>query len=212
MPLGQQLLHIPRQRQSLFRRRQQSQRVARISFTAQRMPGRCLTPIRTVPLANPSMWRIPSMQQYYSTIRVRFIIPWKCTENLSVICEGPSIMVRTVTSSTGGVFAVWIDGFDTNSTIDTFSLHGNQVFPVCYPVQFPPFVITPPEFGSHSDHTIKLVYVGTSKFAPAGANTSNLKFDSFAIPIFESMTSGGTSPSVHTYIVFFFFLSVYLTQ
>ena len=115
-------------------------------------------------------------------------------------------MVHTVTSSSGGMFSVWIDGVDTNDTIDTFSVHGNQVFPVCYPVQFPPLAITPPGFESHSDHTIKLVYIGTSKFAPAGTNTSNFQFDSFAIPIFESTTSGGTSPCVDIHKIFSFFI------
>jgi len=146
------------------------------------------------------------MQRYHSTTRVRFIIILKFAEDLSCICKGPSIMVHTVTSSSGGLFSVWIDGVDTNSTIDTFSAHGNQIFPVCYPVQFPPFVITPPGFESHSDHTIKLVYVGTSKFSPAGTNTSNFQFDSFAIPTFESTTSGGTSPCVDIHMVFFFFI------
>ena len=123
-------------------------------------------------------------------------------------------MVRTVTSSTGGVFSVWVDGVDTDSPIDTFFVHGNQAFPVCYPVQFPPFAITPPGFESHSNHTIKLVYVGPSKFAPAGTNTGNFQFDSFAIPNFESSISGGSaSPRVGMHMVLFFsFLSLYLAQ
>jgi len=153
------------------------------------------------------------MQQYHSPTLVRSTITWKYTEDSSVIDLGPSIMVHTVTSSTGGVFSVWIDDFDTNTPIDTFSLHGNQAFPVCYPVQFPPFAITPPGFELHSNHTIKLVYVGPSEFAPAGANTSNFQFDSFAIPILKSATSDGIASCVHIHIVFFFsILFVYLTQ
>jgi len=178
------------------------------------MRGRCPTLIRTVLRANPSTWPILSTQRYYSTTQVRFINYIEMHRGFIHFCEGPSIRIHTVTSPTGGIFSVWIDGVDTNNTIDTFSVQGNQKFPVCFPVQFPPFSTTPPGFETHSNHTIKLVYVGTSKFAPAGTNTSNFQFDSFAIPVLGSTTSGGISPAVHIHIVFFFFfcLSVYFSQ
>jgi hypothetical protein len=100
--------------------------------------------------------------------------------------QGPSIMVRTVTSPNGGVFSVWLDGFNTTSNIDTSSQHGNYSLPVCYPLQFPPFLLTPPGFETHTNHTLTLVYTGPSARAPGGTNSSTVQFDSFAIPDPES--------------------------
>jgi hypothetical protein len=101
-------------------------------------------------------------------------------------------MVHTVTSSQGGVFAVFVDGFNTTSTIDTFS--DNDTLPLCYPVQFPPFRIPPPTLASQNQHSIMLLYEGPSPKAPNGTVSSNMQFDAFAIPEFET-SSTGTSHS-----------------
>ena len=126
-------------------------------------------------------------------------------------------MVHTVTSSMGGVFSVLADGVDTATTIDTYFTQGNQRFPLCYPLQFPPFMITPPGFETHSNHTLTLVYIGPSKFARNGTDISTIQFDSFAIPDLQSrfasssngifISLGGTQIYLS---LFFIFLAVYL--
>jgi len=87
-------------------------------------------------------------------------------------------MVHTVTSPNGGVFSVWLDGFNTTTNIDTSSQRGGYSLPLCYPLQFPPFLVTPPGFETHTNHTLMLVYIGPS---PDSTN-STVQFDSFAIP------------------------------
>ncbi|KAF8804303.1 hypothetical protein BYT27DRAFT_6700878 [Phlegmacium glaucopus] len=101
---------------------------------------------------------------------------------------GPSIMIYTVTSSNGGVFSVLADGFNTTSTINTFSgFVENQTLPSCYPLQFPPFAATPPGYQSRENHIITLVHIGPSPNAPKGTHTSIVQFDSLAIPDLESI-------------------------
>lgn len=90
-------------------------------------------------------------------------------------------MVHTVTSPNGGVFSVWLDGFNTTTNIDTSSQHGDYSLPVCYPLQFPPFLVTPPGFETHTNHTLMLVYIGPSA-GSKGSTSSSVQFDSFAIP------------------------------
>jgi len=96
-------------------------------------------------------------------------------------------MVRTVSSTNGGVFAVFVDGVDTLGLIDTFSGPGDLALPTCYPVQFPPFIKTPSGYENGMNHTITLVYIRPSKLAPEGINTSVVEFDSFAIPDLQSV-------------------------
>ncbi|KDR67421.1 hypothetical protein GALMADRAFT_147196 [Galerina marginata CBS 339.88] len=121
------------------------------------------------------------------------------TTNASVSYNftGPSIMVRTITSLNGGVFSVWIDGINTTSNVDTFANPGNTSLPSCYPLQFPPFAVTPPGFETHSNHTITLIYTGPSEFSQDGT-PSAVEFDSFAIPDFHSsLTATSSSPPTH---------------
>src|ERR1700737_4335965 len=107
-------------------------------------------------------------------------------------------MVHVVTSQQGGVFSVFVDGFDTGSTIDTYSDNKTNytTLPLCYPAQFPPFVATPPTLASQNQHSITLMYTGPSLNAPNGTTSANVEFDSFAIPVFKSSTSAaGTERS-----------------
>jgi hypothetical protein len=78
---------------------------------------------------------------------------------------------------------VFVDGFNTTSTIDTFS--NDSSLPLCYPVQFPPFVEAPPDQAATDHHSITLVYTGSSPNAPNGSS-SEIQFESFAIPDFQS--------------------------
>lgn len=124
---------------------------------------------------------------------------------------GPSIMVHVVTSSSGGVFWVIVDGFNTSSYVDTYSGPGlNSSRPVCYPNQFPPFVSTPPGYQSDTNHSLTLVYTGNSKSAPEGT-TSSVQFDSFAIPDLESSlaaTSNDSPIAMHNLNTLLFFMMV----
>ena len=104
---------------------------------------------------------------------------------------GPSIIIHTVTSLTGGVFSVIVDGFNTSDTIDTFA-GGDSSLPLCYPVQFPPFHHPPPNLASQNNHTITLTYTGPSPNAPNGTLSNNVQFDSFAIPVFGSTKSNSS--------------------
>lgn len=97
-------------------------------------------------------------------------------------------MIHTVTSSQGGVFSILVDDFNTTDIIDTFSGQ-NQPFPLCYPVQFPPFTIPPPTLVSQNNHVIKLIYTGPSPNAPSNTTDNNGQFDAFAIPIFLATPS-----------------------
>jgi hypothetical protein len=59
-------------------------------------------------------------------------------------------------------------------------------------MQFPPFAKPPPELATKSQHTITLVYTGASPKAPPGTNSSQIEFDSFAIPEIQPIpTSNG---------------------
>jgi hypothetical protein len=97
-----------------------------------------------------------------------------------------------VTSPHGGVFAVFLDDFNTTSTIDTFSDNNTQL-PLCYPVQFPPVFVPPPDLGSHNNHSITLVYTGPSPNAP-NRTSSNVQFDLFAIP--PRPITNGAGPAI----------------
>ncbi|KAF8961643.1 hypothetical protein BDZ97DRAFT_1663946, partial [Flammula alnicola] len=118
-----------------------------------------------------------------------------------------SIMVNVVNSPNGGVFSVLVDGFNTTSTIDTFS--GSESLPACYPLQFPPFHAIPPGYQSQSNHTLTLVYVGPSPSAPQGSeNTSIVLFDSFSIPesVLTTNDQGATrlqNLNIHFFSIFF---------
>ena len=96
-------------------------------------------------------------------------------------------MIRTVSSSSGGVFAVFVDGVDTTGLIDTFSGPGNLALPTCYPIQFPPFIKTPPGYETRTNHILTLVFIGPSQLAPEGTNSSVVEFDSFATPDLQSV-------------------------
>lgn len=96
-------------------------------------------------------------------------------------------MVRTVSSSSGGVFTVFVDGVNTTNLVDTFSGPGDLSLPTCYPVQFPPFITTPPGYANRTNHNLTLIYTGVSELAPEGTNTSFVQFDSFAIPDLASV-------------------------
>ncbi|PPQ68166.1 hypothetical protein CVT26_005772 [Gymnopilus dilepis] len=112
--------------------------------------------------------------------------------------SGPSVMVHTITSPTGGVFAVFIDGFNTTSTLDTFSSSSSSQapsLPLCYPTQYPPVLVPPPDMEMKDSHTITLVYVGPSPNAPAGTESS-VQFDAFAIPDFSKVLSPLTSSAM----------------
>ena len=112
--------------------------------------------------------------------------------------EGPSIMVRTITSPNGGIFSVWIDGYNTSSNIDTFSHQGNTSLPICYPLQFPPFAVTPPGYENRTNHTIALIYTGPSINSPEGTTATTAEFDSFAIPDFHShLNATNNGPPTH---------------
>ncbi len=97
-------------------------------------------------------------------------------------------MIRTVTSSQGGVFSILVDDFNTTAVIDTYS-GPDQPLPLCYPMQFPPFIVPPPTLALQNNHTIKLVYMGPSPNAPSNSTGDNGQFDSFAIPTFSEMPS-----------------------
>jgi len=96
-------------------------------------------------------------------------------------------MIHTVTSPQGGVFAVFVDGFNTTDVIDTFA-GPNSSLPLCYPVQFPPFLQLPPTQASKNNHSITLIYTGPSPNAPNGTAESSGQFDSFAIPDLQAVT------------------------
>ena len=95
---------------------------------------------------------------------------------------GPSVMIHTVTSQQGGVFAVFVDDFNTTDVIDTYSGPDSAALPLCYPVQYPPFLEPPPTLASQSTHVIKLVYSGRSLNAPNLTAEHCGQFDAFAIP------------------------------
>jgi hypothetical protein len=103
-------------------------------------------------------------------------------------------MIHTITSPLGGVLAVFVDGFNTTDVIDTFSGNTTQL-PLCYPVQFPPFTHAPPDLGSQNHHSITLFYTGPSPNALNGTTTSDVQFDSFAIPVFNSSLIAASSSS-----------------
>lgn len=99
-------------------------------------------------------------------------------------------MIHVVTSPHGGVFSVFVDGFDTASTIDTCTFSANNTQrPLCYPAQFPPFVVSPPSLGSQNHHSITLIYMGPSPYALNDTTPSNVQFDSFGIPDFKPTSS-----------------------
>jgi len=117
---------------------------------------------------------------------------------------GPSIEVHTVTAPNGGVFSIAVDGFNTSSTIDTFSGPG-QPLPLCYPNRFPPMAITPTGFSSQKDHTITLVFIGPSVNAPANSSTvkSIGQVNLFAIPSFTYSNRAISSYAyVNVYVLF----------
>ncbi|KAF8991236.1 hypothetical protein BDQ17DRAFT_1313507 [Cyathus striatus] len=112
---------------------------------------------------------------------------------------GPSVTVHTITSPYGGVFSVFVDGFDTQTTIDTsayYSNFGEPPTPQCLPIQFPPFVVSPPDFQSNppSGHSITLVFVAPSPEALNGTNASaSIQFDAFSIPEQDALQATSAS-------------------
>jgi len=119
-------------------------------------------------------------------------------------------MIRTVSSSSAGVFAIFVDGVDTVSLIDTWSGPGDLALPTCYPIQFPPFIETPPGYENRVNHTITLVYIGPSELAPNGTNTSIVQFDSFAIPDLHSVLvlASNQSPLGRQHISVYLFVAL----
>jgi hypothetical protein len=107
----------------------------------------------------------------------------RITSNHTQSLTGTSIRIHTLRSSRGGVFAVFVDGFNTTSTIDTFT--NESTLSPCYPVQFPPFIMAPPTLAATDRHSITLTYTGPSPKAPNGS-ASEVQFDSFSIPQFQS--------------------------
>ena len=124
-------------------------------------------------------------------------------------------MIHTVTSSTGGVFSVLVDGFNTTSTIDTYS-DGNLNLPRCMPSQFPPLRIMPPAWEAANDteteHAITLVYVGISPNANLTNETTSVQFDSFAIPVFAANAQLAASKAevTHVYAATFWVICIVL--
>jgi hypothetical protein len=120
-----------------------------------------------------------------------------------------------VTSPRGGVFYVFIDGFNTSTTIDTYS-GGDEQLPQCIPFQFPPVAHPPSDMGARNEHTITLVYTRHSSRAPHGTNSSEVQIDTFAIPIFqEALDTGDTSSAStlsasKTHFVLFFTISLFI--
>ncbi|KAJ2919119.1 hypothetical protein MD484_g1343, partial [Candolleomyces efflorescens] len=127
------------------------------------------------------------------------------TQSITWYNQGPSFMVRTVPSRTGGAFSLFIDGFNTSNTIDTYNpnastleeARGQGMNPNCYHVrQFPPMVIVPIGYEDRETHNVTLVYIGAGERL-LGADPSNLSvhFDSFALPIY-SEAQMSSAPSV----------------
>ncbi|PPQ81609.1 hypothetical protein CVT26_002976, partial [Gymnopilus dilepis] len=117
--------------------------------------------------------------------------------SLSFSYIGPSIMINTITSPQGGVFAVIVDGFNTTDVIDTFS-GPNQTLPVCYPLQYPPFLKPPPTLATQNNHTIQLLYIGPSPNAPSSTTESTGQFGWFEIPTFQINNSAQRNTAAMT--------------
>lgn len=140
------------------------------------------------PQRNWSISSFPGTCNSGATVHVTSTVHSNITFNYT----GPSIRIHTVTSPIGGVFGVFVDGFNTTSTIDTFSSSGESG---CYPIQFPPFARAPPDQATKNQHSITLVYTGPSPDA-ANRSSSEVRFESFAIPDLQSQVP--TSGCVHS--------------
>lgn len=110
--------------------------------------------------------------------------------------QGPSIEVTIVSSPSGGDFAVVVDGFNTSSTIATYTgtaLDGLPI-PFCSRYQFPPFLIAPPDFASHDNHTLDLIFIGRGGGTPVNSPLPIVaQFNSFAIPDLTAITEPESS-------------------
>ncbi|KDR72368.1 hypothetical protein GALMADRAFT_159047 [Galerina marginata CBS 339.88] len=156
----------------------------------------------------PQAWNVSDTEVNCTTSK-----SWHITDSVNATISynytGPSIMVHTGTSSIGGAFWVLADGFNTTSTIDTYSGPGNLTLPVCYPIQFPPFAVTPPGYESRMNHTLTLVFSGPSSDTPSGTNGSNFLFNGFAIPDLQfslGATNDGSSEKQHIYFYLAYFV------
>ncbi|EAU82329.2 hypothetical protein CC1G_06639 [Coprinopsis cinerea okayama7 len=117
-----------------------------------------------------------------------------------------NVIVHTVSHPRGGVFAVFIDGFNTSSIIDTYigPTSVDPEGPVCRALQFPPFLVLPPGFEHRTEHTISLVYQGyyTENVPDRPSDGHFAQFDAFEVPIFatpEAQASSapfGSAPSI----------------
>ena len=87
-------------------------------------------------------------------------------------------MIHTVQSPQGGMFGMIMDGTLLEDIIDKFNADGEA----CSPIQYPPFMQPPPNFGSRNTHSVTLFYKGPSSSAPNGTVTNGAAFDAFAIP------------------------------
>ncbi|KAF9557528.1 hypothetical protein CPC08DRAFT_668612 [Agrocybe pediades] len=102
--------------------------------------------------------------------------------SISFNYTGTSIMIHTITSTTGGSFSLIVDGFNTTSSVDTLAgIPDSDVLPTCYPNQYPPFVITPPGYATRKTHSITLVYTGPAPHYTA-SDVTNIQFDGFSVP------------------------------
>jgi hypothetical protein len=108
--------------------------------------------------------------------------------------SGPSVEIHIISSPFGGIFSIVVDGFNTTSVIDTYADSDNDgaaTNTVCFPFRFPPFAITPTDYGSRNDHTISLVFVGQSPDAGPLFNASQAvgRINGFAIPELSGMVN-----------------------
>ncbi|KAJ2933372.1 hypothetical protein H1R20_g3726, partial [Candolleomyces eurysporus] len=109
---------------------------------------------------------------------------------------GPSFMVRTIPSRTGGRFSLIVDGFNTTTFMDTYDpdasspedARGRNLNNSCYRVrQYPPMVIVPVGYENRETHSVSLVYIGAGRNVSMGTDPRSLsvQFDSFALPIYS---------------------------
>lgn len=117
---------------------------------------------------------------------------------------GPSILVHTIVTPTGGRFNISLDGYPTASFINTQSTNDTGSLPTCYPNQYPPVRLPPADYETRDVHTVTLIYAGSVK---GGVNATGGIFDAFAIPFFDEkefeVTGGVRSGRINTSTLLF---------